>query len=233
MSRKLYVATDTNNCWGNIDFIKAEKSVKKLQNRIAEAYTNGDMKLLSILQHKMIHSFYAKALSVKIVSSKQGAKTPGIDGIVYPTSEDKYRLIFELKFRGYNPRPLKRVYIPKSNGKYRPIGILTVKDRAMQTLCKFAIEPIAEITADDCSYAYRRNRSAKDAVVSCINILSDNKNLKYAIKTDIKSCFDNISQEWLLDNIPFDKTLLKKLLNNKYVDKYGLINAENCLLRKI
>lgn len=218
MSSKMYVASDTTDAWKQIDFKLAEKCVKKLQKRIARAYSDEDYELVSILQNKMIHSFYAKALSVKYVTSKKGAKTPGVDGKLCISSEDKYNMIFDLKHRGYKPLPLKRVYIPKNDGTMRAVSIPTVKDRIMQMLYKLAIEPIAELTADESSFGYLHNKSAEDAILHCMRIMFENPNLEYVIKTDVKSCFDDISHEWILNNIPFDKRLLKSVICSEYIE---------------
>lgn len=221
MNTNVSTTSDINNSWSNIDFETADKNIKKLQKRITVAYQNGDYKLMAYLQHQLIHSFYAKALAVKSVMSQKGYKTAGIDGVVWDKSKessDRYNAIFTLNHRGYNPMPLKRIYIPKSSGKKRPIGIPTIKDRAMQTLYKYALEPIAEISADDSSFAYRKNRCAKDAITRILSIIEAYPSYAYALKVDIRSCFDNISHEWLLDNIPFDKTILTKFLKCGYID---------------
>ena len=206
-------------CWEDIDFRTAEKHVKKLQKRIAKAYENQRHDVVINLQHQIIHSFYAKALAVKRVTTNKGRHTSGVDGITWNTSEEKFEAIKFLKRRGYKPMPLRRVYIPKGNKKLRRLSIPTMKDRAMQTLYKFALEPIAEITADECSYGFRPNRCAKDAVIQCYDILEEYPSVEWIAKVDIKSCFDNISHEWVLNNIFMDKIVLKKFLKSPYMDK--------------
>lgn len=215
--QKMYATTDTITCWNQIDFKKAEKNVKKLQRRIAVAYENHRYDVAITLQHRLIHSFYAKALAVKRVTSNRGKDTAGTDGVIWNTPELKFEAIASLKRRGYNPKPLRRVYIPKSNGKMRPLSIPTMQDRAMQTLYKFALEPIAEITADSCSYAYRPNRSAKDAIAQCCDILIKYPLAEWILKIDIKACFDNISHEWILNHIFMDKVVLRKFIKTPYM----------------
>lgn len=212
---KMCADSNMNKRWEDIDFSAAENHVKKLQKRIVVAYRKGCIDKVKFLQNTLIHSFYAKALAVRCVCSKRGKHTPGVDGIVWDTSEKKYQAILELKRRGYKPMPLKRVYIPKSNGKMRPLNIPTMKDRAMQCLYKFALEPIAEITADNDSYGFRSKRNAKMAVNRCGTLLLKNS-FDWIIKGDIKSCFDNISHEWLIEHIPMDKVILKKFLKIGY-----------------
>ena len=215
---KTCAAPDAICRWEDINFHLAEKRVKKLQMRIAKARKEGNSQKVLNLQHKLIHSFYAKALAVKIVTTNKGKHTPGVDGIVWRTSEDKWQAISELNRRGYKPKPLDRVYIPKPGGGLRPLGIPTMKDRAMQTLYKLALEPVAEVTADFHSYGYRHSRCARNAIIRCADILSDSPGFVWVLEADIKSCFDNISHEWVLEHVPMDRDTLRKFLTIGYVE---------------
>lgn len=171
INEKSCATSDTNSCWEKIDFIAAEKSVKKLQKRIVKALLNMQFDKVEVLQHKLIHSFYAKALAIKIVTSNRGKYTYGIDHTLWIKPEEKFNAISKLSRRGYKPKPLKRVYIPKPDGRFRTLSIPSMKDRAMQTLYRFAIEPIAEVLGDDHSYGFRKNRSTRDALIRCFQIL--------------------------------------------------------------
>lgn len=215
---KSCATTDMFRKWEDIDFSVAAKNIRKLQLRIALAHRDGCADKVAVLQNKLIHSFYAKAIAVKTVTSKSGCMTPGVDNIVWNTPKDKFNAIATLKRKGYKPKPLKRIYIPKHSGGLRPLSIPTMKDRAMQTLYKLALEPIAEITADDASFAYRQNRGARRAINRCIDILS-NHDYHLVLKLDVKSCFDSISHEWILNNIPMDKVILSKFIKCVYLRK--------------
>lgn len=219
MSTKLCAVSDTSISWDEINFKEVERCVKKLQKRIALAYDNDEADKAISLQHKMVHSFYAKVLAVKHVTSNRGNRTPGVDKEVWDTSEKKMEAVLGLNRRGYKPKPLKRIQIMKPNGKLRPLSIPTFKDRAMQTLYKFALEPIAEVTADNGSYGFRPKRSARDAVKACAGILAANPNTQWVLKADIQSCFDDMSHEWILKNIPMDKQILRKILKCGFIEE--------------
>lgn len=91
----------------------------------------------------------------------------------------------------------------------RPLGIPTMKDRAMQALYLLALEPVSETTADSNSYGFRKERSAGDAREQCFCVLAKTASPEWILEGDIKGCFDHISHDWLLENIPMDKVMLK------------------------
>jgi len=179
------------------------------------------------LQHLLTHSFSGKALAVKRVTENKGKRTPGVDGKIWDTPAKKAAAIGKLDRRGYRPQPLRRVYILKSDGKRkRPLSIPTMTDRAMQALYLLALDPIAECLADPNSYAYRRGRCQADAIEQCFNILCRKNSATWIYESDIEACFDRISHQWLLKNIPMDKTILKKWLKAGFRDKNILYPTE-------
>ena len=213
-------------CWEAIDWQKALAYVKKLQVRIVKAQKEGHYSKVKSLQWLLTHSFYAKALAVKRVTSNQGKRTSGVDHELWLTPQAKFNAISKLNRRGYHPQPLRRHYIPKKNGKMRPLGIPTMTDRAMQTLYKFSLEPIAETYADPNSYGFRIGRSTPDAIEQCFTDLNKGKSPEWILEGDIKGCFDHISHEWLLENIPMDTQILEKWLKCGYVETRKLFPTD-------
>ncbi|MGC9215505.1 group II intron reverse transcriptase/maturase [Acidithiobacillus sp.] len=212
--------------WHGIDWSRATQNVRRLQARIVKATQEGRWNKVKALQHLLTHSFSGKALAVKRVTENQGKRTPGVDGKTWSTPEAKATAVLSLQRRGYQPQPLKRVYIPKKNGKKRPLGIPTMKDRAMQALYKLALEPVAETTADPNSYGFRPERSTADAAGQCFSALARRDRAEWVLEGDIKGCFDNISHDWLIANVPMDKTILRKWLKAGFMDKRRLFPTE-------
>lgn len=212
--------------WDGIDWTRCELAVRKLQARIVKAQKEGRHGKVKALQWTLTHSFAAKALAVKRVTSNSGSNTAGVDKVTWETPQTKYQAIWELKRRGYQPKPLRRIHIKKSNGKLRPLGIPTMKDRAMQALYLMALEPVAETTGDTHSYGFRKERCTMDAVRQCHNVLCKEYSPKWILEGDIKGCFDHISHEWLLNHIPMDKVMLRKWLKCGYVFNKNLFPTE-------
>jgi RNA-directed DNA polymerase len=145
------------------------------------------------LQHLLTHSFSGKALAVRRVTENQGKRTPGVDGTTWNTPEQKATAIQRLRQRGYRPQPLRRLYIPKKNGKKRPLSIPVMPCRAMQALYLLALDPIAETLADPNSYGFRPERSTADAIEQCFNVLAKQKSPQWIFEGDIAACFDHAS----------------------------------------
>lgn len=208
---------DSSESWGAIDWQKAEAIVSRMQCRISKAQSKGDANLVKRLQYLLVNSFSAKALAVKRVTAANGKYTAGVDGETWNTPKAKMDALKRLNIGKYRARPLRRVYIPKKNGKFRPLSIPVMYDRAMQTLYLMALDPVQETTADPNSYGFRKGRCCQDAGEQLFKLLSKKTSASWVLEGDIKGCFDSISHDWLMKNIPMDKTILKQFLKAGFV----------------
>lgn len=207
--------------WNAIRWHKVNTFVTRLQMRIAKAIRDGKNGKVKALQRILTNSFYAKLLAVKRVTDNSGRKTAGVDGIIWNNSQEKMQAVRELKRKGYQPQPLRRIYIPKkfSFTKVRPLGIPVMKDRAMQALHLLALEPIAETRVDRNSYGFRSKRSCAEAIEQCFNVLARQASPQWILEGNIKACFDKIPHEWLESNILTDKKISHKWLKSGYIEK--------------
>lgn len=212
--------------WHSIEWAKCYREVRKLQARIVKATRERKHGKVKALQWILTHSFSGKALAIRRVTGNQGKKTAGVDGILWSTPAAKSQALLTLKRRGYTPQPLRRIYIPKSNGKKRPLGIPTIRDRAMQALYLLALEPVSESRAGRRSFGFRPARSTADAVEQCFVQLSRGTSAKWILEGDIKGCFDNISHDWLLKNTPVDREILGKWLRAGFIQDGELFPTE-------
>jgi len=208
--------------WSTINWTVIQQRVRRLQMRIAKATQLGQHRRAQSLQWLLTHSRAAKLLAVHTVTGNKGAKTPGVDNVIWRTDKQKLHAAINLKRHGYKPSPLRRHYIPKKNGKLRPLSIPTMRDRAMQALYALALAPIAETGADPNSYGFRLGRRCADALSQCHTVLSTKRSALGVLEGDIRACFDEISHPWLLQNIPMDKQMLHKWLKAGYWEKAQL-----------
>ncbi|WP_258192489.1 reverse transcriptase domain-containing protein [Nitrosospira sp. Nsp2] len=215
---------DTNLLWEAIDWLAVETSVSRLQARIVKAVQEKRWNKVKALQRLLTHSVSGKRSAVRRVTENDGKRTPGIDGDIWNTSSKKLQGVVSLRQRGYRPRPLRRIYIPKANGKLRPLGIPTIRDRAMQALYLLALDPVAEALADRGSYGFRRGRSCADAIERCFTNLY-RRSPSWVLEGDIQGCFDNISHLWLLEHVPMDGSILRKWLKSGYLENQMLYDT--------
>ena len=216
------------DAWHTIEWYAVYRMVRRLQARLVKAVQEGRWGKVRALQHLLTHSFSGKAIAVKRVTSNDGKRTPGVDGVIWDTPEKKACAIGNLRQRGYRAQPLRRIYIPKngSANRLRPLSIPTMQDRAMQALYLLALDPIAETQGDPNSYGFRTERSTADAIGQCFTVLSHKHAASWILEGDIRACFDGISHEWLLAHIPMDRVMLQKWLKAGFIDKQVLYPTE-------
>lgn len=192
--------------WQFIRWEVVERQVKALQARIVKAVQSGRWNKAKVLQGILSHSCAGKLLAIRRVTENSGHRTAGIDslprtqrvgGQTWDTPLAKSMAIEQLQNKGYRAKPVRRIYIPKPNGKKRPLGIPTMRDRAMQALHLLTLDPISETLADANSYGFRSHRSCADAIARCFDILAKKNAPQWILEGDIKGCFDNISHQCL------------------------------------
>lgn len=214
--------------WKSIDWYWVEAEVNRLQTRIAKATRDKKWNTVKRLHYLLTHSYYAKLLAVRKVTTNKGNKTSGVDKELWSTPASKMRAVLSLTDKGYKSKPLRRVYIEKKGKKAkRPLGIPTMYDRAMQALYALALDPVAEIMGDPRSFGFRKGRSCHDACERIFADLSHDYSPKWVLEGDIKGCFDNISHEWLIQNIPMDQSILKQFLKSGFVFERELFPTED------
>lgn len=205
--------------WHAIPWRKVYRNVRRLQARIVKAIRQGRWGKVQALVRLLTHSFGGRAWAVLRVTENPGQRTPGVDNVVWDDPDQKAHALHTLRPRGYQPQPLRRVYIPKGHhGQKRPLGIPTMKDRALQALYLLGLDPIAETTGDGYSYGFRTGRSCADALRRCQLLLCHRHNATWILEGDIKSCFDRISHDWLLTHIPMDQVILRQWLKAGYLE---------------
>ena len=209
--------------WRDIDWCQTKRAVKGLRQQIYRAAQNRDHKKLRSLQRLMLKSRANAELSVRqVTQTNKGRKTPGVDGQVALTPDERTELIKDLlQDQTWQTQPAKRVYIPKADGRKRPLGIPTIADRARQAMVKNALEPEWEARFEPLSYGFRPGRSCHDAIGRIFRIALPHSRKHWVVDADIKGAFDNISHEPLLEQLKGfpARELIKQWLKAGVMDK--------------
>ena len=192
-------ATHTE-AWQDLPWKKFQKVVFRLQKRIYQAACRGDRRKVHKLQRLLFHSRAARLLAVrKVTQENRGKKTPGVDGVASLTPKQRLDLVEDMRDIQRKPHPVRRVYIPKANGERRPLGISTMRDRALQSWVKLALEPEWEARFEPNVYGFRPGRSVHDAINAVFVSISQRP--KYALDADIEKCYDRIEHRYLLNKL--------------------------------
>jgi RNA-directed DNA polymerase len=214
----------TRSRWHGINWAACYRRIRSLQRRIVQAVQAGAWRKVKRLTYLLVHSFAARAIAVKRVTENTGKKTPGVDGEVWNTPDQKAQAIERIgQWRGYHPLPLRRLYIPKKNGRQRPLSIPAMSDRARQAVYLQALQPIAETTADPNSYGFRPKRRCADAIDQCFKVLRQQTSASWILEGDIEGFFDHISFSWLETHIPMNKRVLGSWLRSGYSERGQLL----------
>jgi len=188
--------------WGSVDWGQVEGDVRRLRQRIFTASQVGDLSKVRSLQKLMLRSRSNALLSVRRVTElNAGRKTAGVDGVVVVTATGKEFLADSVQHHGssWTPKPVKRVYIAKANGKQRPLGIPVIVDRALQAQVVNALEPEWEARFEPKSYGFRPGRGCHDAISAIFNIAKGRSARRcWVLDADLAAAFDRIDHSRLL-----------------------------------
>jgi RNA-directed DNA polymerase len=212
--------------WNSINWRRTNRQVRNLRQRIFRAAAAGDLKRVRSLQKLMLRSRANTLASVRRVTQiNTGKRTAGVDKVLVKTPAARGKLVDDLStYQPWNARPARRIYIPKANGKLRPLGIPVVRDRCFQAIVKNALEPEWEARFETTSYGFRPGRSAHDAIAKIFNICRPTTRKKWVVDADIKGCFDNIDHEFLLRAVGFfpGRELIRQWLKAGYMENGSL-----------
>lgn len=215
--------------WNTINWAKVQRKVFKLQTKIFHAVKSGDKVKARKLQKLLEKSYFAKLLAVrKVTQDNMGKKTAGVDKVKSLDYKQRLILANSLTITGYKTKPLRRVWIPKpGKDEKRPLGIPTIKDRAMQCLVKFCMEPYWEAQFEGKSYGFRPGRSCHDAVEAIYSVIRLQS--KYVLDADITKCFDKIDHDYLLNKLdnPHFRPIIRQWLKAGVMDENNLSDTDS------
>jgi RNA-directed DNA polymerase len=191
--------------WDAVNWRARERQVERLRQRIFTASQVGDLKRVRSLQKLMLRSRANTLLAVRRVTEvNAGRLTAGVDGRIVLDGQDKAALVNGIQRRQkfWQARPVKRVYIPKADGRRRPLGIPVIVDRVLQARVTAALEPEWEARFEPRSYGFRPGRSCQDAIQAIFTTVKGrNPVRRWVLDADLKAAFDRIDHHQLLGQL--------------------------------
>src|SRR5947209_1940537 len=215
--------TETQTDWNAINWRQVNRTVRNLRQRIFRATQEGNLKKVRSLQKLMLKSYSNRLVSVRRVAQLNAGKdTPGVDKLILKTPTARGKMVDTIAhYTLWKAKPARRVYIPKANGKSRPLGIPVIVDRCLQSMVKNALEPSWEARFESISYGFRPGRGCHDAIEKVFRVARPNTTRPWVLDADIEGAFDNIGHAALvkaIGNFPA-RELIKQWLKAGYVEE--------------
>ena len=214
-----------NQMWDDIDWNAAEDRLDELQTRLAKAAASFDRAAVREIQDEIVADLDCRCLAVRKVAKPHSG--PGIDGDRWTTGGQKMAGALGLDPRDYHAKPQRLIELKPVKGRGRRVKLSTYHDRAMATLYAFVLAPVTEASAEKKSFAFRKGRSAHDAVKFIADMFKGADAPKIVLVVDVKAYYANISHEWLMRNVPMDKAVLRQFLGAGVIYEHSFFPADD------